>query len=140
MDMVVIGVGAGWHGVGPLVVDLLRHMNVPDVRLAESDGDPAELVALWDKADLAIVVEAVAATGAPGRIRPMGLPGPQVGGGDGDAVTAAVVLGRSLGRMPERLVRYGIEADPDSAPLAPPVREACQRLATQISALVAAPR
>jgi hydrogenase maturation protease len=140
MDMVVIGVGAGWHGVGPLVVDLLRHMNVPDVRLAESDGDPAELVALWDKADLAIVVEPVAATGDPGRIRPMGLPGPQVGG-DADAVTAAVTLGRSLGRMPEQLVRYGIETGPDrAAPLAPPVREACQRLATQISALVAAPR
>ncbi|WP_051366999.1 hydrogenase maturation protease [Hamadaea tsunoensis] len=145
MSTVVIGMGAGRQGAGPLVVDLLRHMNVPDVRLAESDGDPADLVEQWDKADLAVVVTAVDAGGPPGRVRHIGLPDPAGTALDGGltahaattGISAALALGQARARMPGRLMVCGIEIDPRFGDrLTPPVREACQRLATQLSDLV----
>ncbi len=139
MNSVVIGVGAEWQGAGPLVVYLLRHMNVPDVRLVESDGDPAELVELWDEADLAVVVEGLPADDSPGRIHRLATLDPTVAtGASPGSVSAAAGLGESLGRMPRRLMAYGIETGPDLADaLTPPVRQACQQLAAQIFDLVA---
>jgi hydrogenase maturation protease len=131
---IVIGVGNPYRrddGVGPAVLTGLHAAGLEhevgraaDPVLASSLGETAELIELWDGADLAIVVDAVlvptpeqAGTGPAGRpgrvhrlvvherpterIRPASSHGLDFG--------EAVELARVLGRLPAKLVLYAIE-------------------------------
>ncbi len=119
---VVIGVGNPYRrddGVGPAVLVGLRAHGVNETVLASSFGETAELIELWDGAGLAIVVDAIRVAGGvtarPGRvhrlvvherpterIRPASSHGLDFG--------EAVELARVLGRLPEKLVLYAVEA------------------------------
>ncbi len=115
---VVIGVGNPYRcddGVGPAVLELLVARGVPEVLLAASLGDTAELIELWDGARLAIVVDALRVESPhPGRVHRVVVRDPP--GGHGGAASShamdlgeAVELARVLGRMPAELVLYVIE-------------------------------
>src|SRR5258708_12138113 len=65
---VVIGVGndfRGDDGAGLAVLARLAGLVPPGVDLVASDGEPANLLAAWDDASVAIVVDAVQAGAAP---------------------------------------------------------------------------
>ncbi len=119
----VIGVGNEFRhddGVGQAVIARLRER--ADTRplptgtvLATCDGDPARLIGLWEGAALAVVVDAAHAHPArPGRVHRLaldeGLPDrPPTTSSHGLGLGEAVELARILGRLPGRLVVYGVE-------------------------------
>ena len=143
--VVVIGVGNPYRrddGIGPAVVERLRRMGLDDVTLAESDGEAMALILLWDERQLAILVDAMRADPAhPGRVHRLVVPWPA-----GDRARAAsshamdtgdaVELARELGRLPQRLVVFGVEVTDTGfgLGLTPAVAEAADRVAAEIRA------
>jgi hydrogenase maturation protease len=111
------------------------------VEVVERDGEPAGLLDAWEAADLAVVVDAVSAPGlSPGQFLRAEVTGPDAptpsravsshGIGPGDAVE----LARALGRLPRRLVLYGIQGKSFSPGLAlsPEVEVSVDRLVDRI--------
>lgn len=144
--LVVIGVGDPSRrddGVGPAVVGLLRDKPLPGVALMTSLGDADDLISCWDGRDLAIVVDALRAWPVhPGRVHRLAVP--RSGGERARAASShgidlghAVELARELGRLPERLVLYAVEAADvsDGVGLTPAVRAAAERLADEIAVI-----
>ncbi|WP_234532616.1 hydrogenase maturation protease [Streptomyces shenzhenensis] len=119
----VVGVGNEFRrddGVGWAVVAGLRERAgerslPPGTRFATSDGDPGRLIALWEDAGLAVVVDAAHAhPGSPGRVHRLELGSghvvpPSATSTHGLGLGEAVELARVLGRLPERLVVYAVE-------------------------------
>ncbi|MFI9025221.1 hydrogenase maturation protease [Streptomyces sp. NPDC053560] len=118
----VIGVGNAFRhddGIGPAVVQRLRERALgrplpPSVRLAECEGDPGRLIALWDGMELAVVIDAAhAEPGHPGRVHRISLttshlpPPPTSSHGLG--LGEALQLSEALGRLPGRLLVLAVE-------------------------------
>jgi hydrogenase maturation protease len=114
---VVIGVGNPYRGddaVGLAVAERVRDAVPNDVVVLECEQEPTRLVDAWDGADVAVVVDACAGDDAPGTVHRFDADeGPLPARvfrssthafGVGDAVE----LSRALGRLPARLVVYGI--------------------------------
>ena len=149
MSTVVIGIGNRWRrddGAGPAVLDRLERYRPPEgARLVELDGEPARLVDAWTGAAVAIVVDAIRCDPpCPGRVRRIEVDGdtelgddaPAVGGSHALGVASAAALGRALGRMPARLVVFGIEGA-DFGPgetISPPVAAAVDAVAARVAA------
>lgn len=130
----VVGVGNEFRrddGIGPRVAVELEGHHLPGVRVAVCDGEPAGLLHAWNDVKLAIVVDAVLCEPAtPGRIwrtavegraddapAPHGDPdqvaGLQATGGASShamGVPEALLLGRALDRVPDKLVVFAVEA------------------------------
>jgi hydrogenase maturation protease len=114
---VVIGVGNAYRGddaVGLAVAERVRDAVPDDVVVLECEQEPTRLVDAWDGADVAVVVDACAGDDAPGTVH-------RFDADDGPlpahvfrssthafGVGDAVELSRALGRLPARLVVYGI--------------------------------
>ncbi|WP_084525539.1 hydrogenase maturation protease [Nocardia vaccinii] len=115
---VVIGIGneyRGDDGIGPLVAARLDRLELPGVLVAVCDGEPGNLLDLWEGADLAVVVDAVLCRpSTPGRIRRTtadALRGVTAAASSHTlGVPDAVRLGRALGRLPRELVVIAVEA------------------------------
>lgn len=115
---VVIAVGNPYRhddAVAGAVLSRLRELGVPEgVQLAESDGDAADLITLWDGAALAVVVDAVHAhPPAPGTIHRfetagLRMPGAQASS-HGLGLGEAVDLAAALDRLPDRLLIFAVE-------------------------------
>lgn len=147
--LVVIGVGNAFRrddGVGPAVVDRLRERAARSglpagVRLVCCNGEPGRLIALWEGAELAVIVDAARARpGHPGRIHrlePDGCPVRRTGvaSGHGLGPAEAVALARALGAMPGRLVVYAVEGADGAlgTGLSPAVAAAVEPLAERIA-------
>jgi hydrogenase maturation protease len=114
-DVLILGVGNRWRrddGVGPWVAERLAGHGLPAV---EHSGEGAGLIEAWCTARTVIVVDAVASGAAAGTLYRL------------DAIAAelprqffrysshlfglaeAIATARTLGRLPERLIVYGIE-------------------------------
>jgi hydrogenase maturation protease len=115
---IVIGVGNSWGGddaVGLRVIERLRDRVPAGVALAQHEGEPTTLLDLWEGARAAIVVDAVSAGGEPGEVSrydasERALPSSFTGGSThAFSVAQAIELGRTLGRLPERVVVVGVE-------------------------------
>ena len=118
------------------------------VGVVESDGEPTRMLDAWEGADLAIVVDAVHSHDSPtGHVHrfdvgPEGLqtvsPSSSHGMGPGEAVE----LGRALGRLPERLIVYGIEGRDfgEGDAMAPEVMSAIDEVVERIDREVRAAR
>jgi len=142
--VLVIGVGnpeRGDDGAGIATVRRLRGRVEPAVRLLELPSNVLRVIDGWVGADAVVLVDAMSSGAAPGTIRRFDatagpLPAPAFSGGSthGFGVAEAVELARSLGRLPGRLVVYGIEGarfGPErglSAPVAAAVREVAASL------------
>jgi hydrogenase maturation protease len=116
--MIVIGVGNAWRSddaAGLLVARELRGTLADGVDLIEHEGEPTALVDAWDGAGAVWLVDAVSSGAPPGTVHRLDassepLPAALfrvsshlVGLGE------AVELARALGRLPARVVVYGIE-------------------------------
>jgi hydrogenase maturation protease len=123
---VVIGVGndfRGDDGAGPAVLARLAGLVPPGVDLVASDGEPANMIAAWDDASVAIVVDAVQARSAPpGTLHRLVVTGPDVlpgaepvredtgmSGSHELGLGSAIGLAQALGRLPVRLIVHGIQ-------------------------------
>ena len=117
---VLIGVGNEWRGddaAGREVAARLRGTLPATVRVTEETGEPASLIEAWSGADEAIVVDCVCSGGRPGarhRFEAHERPLPAqlfAASTHGLGVAEAVELARELGRLPARLVVYGVAGE-----------------------------
>jgi hydrogenase maturation protease len=128
-EVVVVGIGnefrrddgAGLAVLARLAAALPPEAARPGVELLASDGDPAELLAAWAGARLAIVVDAMRGQPpVPGRRHRLdggqlaaleqARAGPWPASSHGLGLAAAAGLAAALGRLPERLIVHGVEA------------------------------
>ena len=114
---VVIGIGNPYRrddGIGPTVADAIGGLHLPGVRVVLSDGEPVSLLAAWENADLAIVVDAIRhEPSCPGRIHRLTTSRLGSNGAGtsshGFGVPYALRLGRALDRQPGQLVVLAVE-------------------------------
>jgi hydrogenase maturation protease len=113
----VIGLGNALRGddVAGLVVARRVREQAPGLRVLELQREPSELIDAWEDADPAVVIDAVAGP-EPGRIH-------RLDAGQGEALALlrspssshalglaeVIALARELGRLPRRLLVFGIE-------------------------------
>ena len=111
--MTVIGLGNEWRGDDGVGIEVARRLGG---RVLE--GEPIALVDALDGEDEVVLVDAVSSGAAPGTLfrfeagsEP--LPAPLFGASSTHALglAEAVELSRSLGRLPQRVVVYGIEGE-----------------------------
>lgn len=132
---VVIGVGNPWRGddgVGPAVAEVVRRLlddgnprdRTPDgvdvapaapVDVTVCDGEPTRLLAAWEGADRAVLIDAVVTGAAPGTIHVFRvgrdpLPTGVATSSHGAGVAEAAALGVALGICPAELHVVGVEA------------------------------
>jgi len=114
----VIGVGnPNRHddGVGLEIVRRLRPLLPHAERGVAFEGDGTGLLDLWEGEATVVVVDAVHSGAPPGTIHRIDASGPTrfptsaPSSTHGLSVAEAVLLARSLGRLPKRLVVYGVE-------------------------------
>ncbi len=141
--LLIIGIGNEYRSddaAGLLVVRLLHETALPQARVIEHGGEGAALLEEWTGADALIMVDAVASGAAPGTIhrfdaRTHPLPAClRSHSTHAFSVAEAVELARSLGRLPARVIVYGIEGHDFAAGvgLSPEVEAAVPLAAAQI--------
>ena len=150
MGTVVIGVGNEFRrddGIGPAVVSRLRRRHLPGVRLVDCDGETGRLIELWLDAHTVIIVDAVRAEfPEPGRVHRRSLHHPAINGratsSHSSDLGGAVELARVLGRLPNTLLLYTVEAADTSfgVGMSPAVAAAADALAEEIARQVATAR
>ncbi len=113
----LIGAGNAWRGDDAAGLHLVQRLRrrLPGVRALELSGEAAELLEAWRESELVVVVDAVS-SGAPAgtlhRFDATAEPLPArllTRSTHGWGVAQAIELGRALGRLPRRLIVYGIE-------------------------------
>lgn len=139
---IVIGVGHVARqddGVGPYVAQRLHGRGLPAV---VHEGDGTGLLDLWDTRRTAIAIDAVAGGAGPGTIHlftdfenPDFARAAFVHSTHRLGLPEAIALGRSLGRLPERLVVVGITGTSFGfgRALSPPVEAAANRLVERLA-------
>jgi hydrogenase maturation protease len=114
----VIGLGNPYRhddGAGLAVAARVRAAALSGVVVSELEGEPVSLIDAWDAATLVYLADAVSSGGEPGTVyrfdAATGLPAAPLRhrGTHAFSLADAVELGRALGRLPSRLVVYGIE-------------------------------
>jgi hydrogenase maturation protease len=145
--VVVIGVGNAWAGddaAGLVVARMVRTRAPAEVAVIEHEGEPTSLLDAWEGARVAVVIDTMSGGGKPGDVRvfdatrdrlPAGLAGTST---HAFSLAQAIELGRTLGRLPGRLLVVGIEGTRFSAgtPPAAPVSAALGEAAARVLALV----
>ena len=115
----LIGVGNEYRsddGLGPLVARELRRRGCVEVTIREAPGDGGSLLAFMDDCDALLLVDAVDAATEPGTIRRVDGSHERVSrttfptSTHGLGVAEAVETARVLGKLPETVMLYGIEA------------------------------
>ncbi len=141
---IIVGVGHSERqddGVGPYVARTLKRRGLPSVA---HEGDGSGLLDIWENRPACIVIDAVAGKDAPGSLHvftdlddPAFARAGFVHSTHRLGLPEAVALGRTLGRLPARLVVIGVTgaAFGFGDALTPPVAAAAERL---IDALTAA--
>lgn len=117
----VVGIGnraRGDDAAGPCVIELLEQDPPPGTRLLSAAGDMLALFDLWNGADEVILVDAMAPGGRPGRVLRVDAGEAALDAALGNFASShafnlaeAIELARALGRLPPRLVIYGIEGE-----------------------------
>ena len=139
---IFIGVGHAERqddGVGPHVAQGLNRRGLPAI---VHEGEGTGLLDLWETRRACIVIDAVADAGAAGSIRVFtDLEDPEfartafVHSSHRLGLPEAVALGRTLGRMPGRLIVIGVtgSAFGFGSQLSPPVAFAAERLIDRLA-------
>jgi hydrogenase maturation protease len=148
MTALVIGIGNAWRaddGVGLEVARRLRG-TLPGVEVLEREGEPTALIEAWEGTDAVWLVDAVSSGAAPGTVhrldaREHELPAELFRTSTHHlGLAEAVELARALGRLPPKMVVYGIEGAEFGAGdgLSPEVSAAAVRVAEAVREEVAA--
>jgi hydrogenase maturation protease len=115
----VIGIGNPLRGddaIGAEAAALLRARPNEVAEVVTHDGEPSGLMDLWEGRGLVVVIDAVASGNPPGTVLRMDagvrkLPADYFAASTHlMGLPEAVELARSLGRLPEDLIVFGIEA------------------------------
>ena len=118
MRRVVIGVSntfRGDDGVGLAVVDALRGRVPTGVEVVPCELEPSRLIEAWSGATTAVVVDAVASGAEPGTLTRFDASEVAVparafrSSTHAFGIGEAIELARALGRLPQRIVVYGVE-------------------------------
>ncbi len=139
MNAVVIGVGnalRGDDGAGLAVASLLRGRVPAGVAVVPCEQEPSRLLDAWEGARAAIVVDAAGPGSEPGRVHRFDASDTAVPAGvfrsstHAFGVGDAIELARALGRLPARVVVYGVEGGSFAAGegLTAPVEAAAQQV------------
>jgi hydrogenase maturation protease len=135
----LIGVGNRFRSddaAGLEVARRLRLAHPPGVVLVEEEGEPNSLIEAWSEADEALVVDGISSGSTPGRLHrfdvtdaplPSEIFNPST---HSMGLSEAVELARELGRLPGRLIVYGIEGESFAAGegLSQPVQKTVEKL------------
>jgi hydrogenase maturation protease len=141
--MLVIGIGNAWRtddAAGLAVTDALQASPPPGVEVLAREGEPTELIDVWAGAEAVWLVDAVSSGAPPGTVHRLDassepLPAALfrvsshlVG------LAEAIELARALGRLPPRVVVFGIEGAHFEAGegLSPEVADAVERVAAAL--------
>lgn len=120
MSTVVVGMGnafRGDDGVGLRVVETLRSRVAPGVKVVACEEEPSRLIDAWEGATATVVVDAVASGGTPGAVHRFDaseLPIPTAvfrSSTHAFSLGETIEIARALGRLPSRVVVYGIEGE-----------------------------
>ena len=110
---VVVGIGNSARGDDAAGLIAARRLGG-----LEHEGDPVTLLDLWGDADVAVVIDAVSSGAPPGtihRFEATAAPLPthlrSSSSTHALGLAEAIELGRALGRLPGRLVVFGIEGE-----------------------------
>jgi hydrogenase maturation protease len=133
--VLVIGVGNGYRGddaAGLAVAEQISAMAPPGVRVIGHEGEPASVMEYWDRRSAVYLVDAVASGGVPGSVYRFDAASTPLAarfsrrGTHAVGVAETIELARALGRLPQRLIAYGIEGRSFAAGagLSSPVRRA----------------
>jgi hydrogenase maturation protease len=118
VNEVVIGVGNEYRrddGVGLAVAARLRDRVPEGVHVVGCEQEPTRLIDAWQGASTALVVDAVESGAAPGTLHRFDASGAAIpsrmfrSSTHAFGVSDAIELARALGKLPPRLVVYGIE-------------------------------
>lgn len=140
-SVLVIGVGNRYRSDDAAGLEAVRILRNQGLRAAEFEGEPIGLLDIWEGAGFAIVIDAVSSGADAGTIQRLDatvepLPASVAGAPSTHAVGLgqAIELGRALGRLPGKLIVYGIEGDSFTAgeELSPRVAEALKSLVEQV--------
>lgn len=142
--MIVVGVGNPFRGDDAAGLEAARRVRqlCPELSVVEWSADLLRLFDTLPQEDSVILVDALSSGAAPGTIRRWeagreSLPesGPRTST-HGFGIAAAIELARLLGRLPPRVVLYGIEGKcfDEGAPLSGPVAAGLGELASRIVA------
>lgn len=142
MRTVVLGVGNAFRGddaVGLAVAERVRVL-APELEVVVCEQEPIQLLDAWEGADLALLVDAVSSGAEPGTVHRLDAtvePVPATvfrGSTHAFGVPEVVELGRALGRLPERLLVFGIEGAAFNAgdELTPAVAAAVEPVAAEL--------
>lgn len=146
--MRVIGIGNRWRGddaAGLEVAELLRGQLPPAVDVLDRAGEPIDLIDAWEGADAVWLADAVWSEGEAGTLYRLDahdheLP-PELFRSSTHhlGLAEAVELARVMGRLPPRLVVFGVEAASFAAgeDMTPAVREGVRQVAERIRQEVA---
>ena len=143
MRVLLIGCGneyRGDDGAGLLVARLAQQMGSEHIAVRESGGEGAALLDAWEGAETVILIDAVSSGSEAGAIYRVEahrerLPAEFFGcSTHAFGVAEAIELARALGRLPARLIVYGIEGKSFAAGagLSPEVSEAARRVADSL--------
>ena len=115
---VVIGAGNAWRsddGAGLAVARLLAGTLPEGVETLEREGEPTSLIDAWEGAEVVWLVDAVSSGAEPGTVHRHDASSEPLPARLFDTSThhfglaEAVELGRALGRLPAKVVVFGIE-------------------------------
>ena len=142
MRTVVLGVGNAYRGddaVGLAVAERVR-ARAPELDVVVCEQEPIQLLDAWAGADLALLVDAVSSGAEPGKVHRLNATSEPVpatvfrGSTHAFGVPEVVELGRALGRLPGRLLLFGVEGAAFSAgdELTPAVAAAVEPLVAEL--------
>ena len=143
--MLVVGIGnalRGDDGAGLAVARRLRERSAPGIRVSELESDAIGLLDVWEDARRVVLVDCVRTGAAAGTIHRFdvreGLPRGLRASFTTHAfdVMETIDLARTVGRLPDRLVVYGIEGQSfgTGTPLSPSVAAAVDAVADSVLA------
>ncbi|HET9324105.1 MAG TPA: hydrogenase maturation protease [Gaiellaceae bacterium] len=148
MATLVLGIGNAWQGddaAGLVTARRMRGLAPAGVDVRELEGEPVSLVEAWGGAESVFIVDAVRSGAAPGTVHRLDATDEPLPATLSAASThtlgvgEAIELARALGRLPARIVLYGIEAESIAAgadltpAVARGVDEAVERLLEELS-------
>ena len=138
----MLGVGNAYRGddaVGLAVAGRVRE-RAPELEVVVCEQEPIQLLDAWTGADLALLVDAVSSGAPPGTVHRLDATAEPVpatvfrGSTHAFGVAEVVELGRALGRLPGRLLVFGVEGAAFSAgdELTPAVAAAVEPLVEEL--------
>jgi hydrogenase maturation protease len=142
VNVTVIGVGNSYRrddGAGLAVAKQVRARE-SGVRVEACEQEPSRLIDAWAAADVAVVVDAVSSGAAPGTVHRFDASAAAVpasvfrGSTHALGVGEVIEVARALGRLPARVLVYGIEGEEFTAGrgLTPAVAAAVESLVPEL--------